>query len=180
VDVDRFDQLVRAHLPEAHRLAIRLCGDSHRAEDVVQEAMLRAARSWRGFRGESSFLTWLYRLTVNAWRDQMRSRPPPESLEIEPADAGAADPKAGVSAEELAGIVAARVSSLPPRQREVLVLIAYEGHSVADAARVLQINEQNVRTNLHLARERLRKQLASYLTGVAPKSVVRDNEHDRS
>jgi RNA polymerase sigma-70 factor (ECF subfamily) len=163
VDSDRFDHLVRAHLPEVHRLAIRLCGNAHRAEDVVQNAMLRAAKSWKGFRGESSFSTWLFRLTVNAWRDEVRRRPMPESLENEPVDAMGIDPAADAAADELATLVAARVSTLPPRQREVLVLIAYHAHSIAQAARVLQISESSVRTNLHLARQRLKRDLAEYL-----------------
>ena len=165
VDLDRFDQLVRTHLPQAHRLAIRLCGDPHRAEDVMQEALLRASKAWGSFRGESSFSTWLFRLTVNAWRDEARRRRPPQSLESEPSDAMAVDPAAGAAADELASVVAARVSALPPRQREVLVLIAYHAHSIAEAARVLGISEGGVRTNLHLARERLKRELARFFPG---------------
>lgn len=174
VDLDRFDQLVRAHLPQAHRLAIRLCGDPHRAEDVVQEAMLRAARSWRRFRGEASFSTWLFRLTVNAWRDEARGRgrAPPAALEGEPPDRTMTGPAAGAEAGELASIVAAHVSGLPPRQREVLVLIAYHDHSIADAAGVLRISEANVRTNLHLAREKLRRDLAPYLAAGDSRSAA--------
>lgn len=162
MDSDQFDQLVRAHLPQAHRLAIRLCGDPHRAEDVMQEALLRAAKSWKSFRGESAFPTWLFRLTVNTWRDDMRRRRP-QPLEDEPCDATVVDPGAGMAAQELASLVAERVSALPPRQREVLVLIAYHAHSIAEAARVLGISEVSVRTNLHLARERLKRELARFL-----------------
>jgi RNA polymerase sigma-70 factor (ECF subfamily) len=163
VDRDRFDQLVRKDLPQAHRLAIRLCGDPHRAEDVVQEAMLRATRSWRSFRGESSFSTWLFRLTINAWRDEMRRRPAPRSLEAALSDPAAPKPADRAVLGELESIVAAHVSALPPRQREVLVLIVYHAHSTAEAANVLRISEASVRTNLHLAREKLKQNLARYL-----------------
>ena len=66
-------------------------------------------------------------------------------------------------ASELGELVADRVSALPPRQREVLVLIAYEGLSPAEVARVLGISEANVHATLHVARRRLRTQLASLL-----------------
>jgi RNA polymerase sigma-70 factor (ECF subfamily) len=163
VDRERFDQLVRESLPKVQRLAIRLCGDLSRAQDVSQEALLRAARGWRGFREEASFATWMYRLTVNAWRDEMRRREQPGGLEGEPTDEKGSGPAAGAAAKELGEIVAARVSELPPRQREVLILVAYEGHSMAEAAEVLEISEQNVRTTLHLAREKLKEKLAGYL-----------------
>jgi RNA polymerase sigma-70 factor (ECF subfamily) len=163
VDRNRFDQLVRQHLASTLRLAIRLCGDLTRAEEVAQDALLRAAQAWQSFREEASFRTWIYRLTVNAWRDHLRRRLPPAALDDEPLDFRIADPPTHAAARELGEIVAAHVSALPPRQREVLVLIAYEGHSIAEAAGVLEISEQNVRTTLHLAREKLKTQLASYL-----------------
>jgi RNA polymerase sigma-70 factor (ECF subfamily) len=173
VDAQRFDELVRAHLPHVHRLAVRLCGSAGPAEDVAQDALLRAARGWRAFRGGSSFRTWMFRLTVNAWRDQLRRRPPPRpglpagaDEPPDPRGGGAADaggPVAAAEGRELAAVVAARVSALPPRQREVLVLIAYEHHSTAEAAAVLETTEQNVRTTLHLARAKLRPELAPYL-----------------
>jgi RNA polymerase sigma-70 factor (ECF subfamily) len=73
------------------------------------------------------------------------------------------DPAVAAEAGELAELTAQLVSALPPRQREVLVLIAYESLSAPEAAAVLGISHQNVRTCLHLARERLRQQLAPYL-----------------
>jgi RNA polymerase sigma-70 factor (ECF subfamily) len=178
VDAARFDELVREHLPLVHRLAVRLCGSAGPAEDVAQDALLRAARGWRTFRGGSSFRTWMYRLTVNAWHDHhRRQHPPPPSGPwgddadaddpVDPrgggADDGAGGPPAAAAGRELAELVAARVSALPPRQRAVLVLIAYEQYSTAEAAAVLDTTEQNVRTTLHLARAKLREQLAPYL-----------------
>src|SRR4051794_6345658 len=58
-DHDSFDRLMREHLPAAHRFAMRLTGEPHEAEEVLQDALLRVARSWQTFRGESSFRTWL-------------------------------------------------------------------------------------------------------------------------
>src|SRR5262245_18905115 len=67
VDRGSFDRLMLEHLSAAHRLAIRLSGDVDRAEELVQEAMLRASRSWSGFRGQSKFTTWLFAIVINVF-----------------------------------------------------------------------------------------------------------------
>lgn len=150
------------HLSAAQRFAIRLVGDPAEAEDLVQEAMLRAVSHWRSFRGSSAFTTWLFQIVVNVFRDRLRRRGF-ETLAADPIDARQRDPLASSEAKEVGEIVAAAVSTLPPRQREVLVLVAYENLSVTDAAEVLGITAGNARTNLHLARERLKQQLVPLL-----------------
>ena len=163
-DRARLDRLVSGHMSEELRFATRLTGDLDSAEEVVQEALLRAARSWRSYRGEATFRTWLFRIVINAFRDFLAARRAPEELAEDVPDGRAADPTLEAMAGELGRLIAARVSALPPRQREVLVLIAYEGLSPREAAEVLAISEANVHTTLHLARSRLRRQLARYLT----------------
>src|SRR5688572_2318507 len=74
IDRDTFDQLVSGHLSAAHRFAIRMTGDVHKAEDLVQEALYRAARGWQTFRGQSAFKTWLFQIVVNVFRDQLEKR----------------------------------------------------------------------------------------------------------
>jgi len=165
VDRDTFDRLMLEHLSAALRFAIRLLGDSHEAEDLVQEAMLRAARNWQSFRGASSFRTWLFQILINAFRDRLRmKRPTAEVMNEDVQDRRSIDPLAATQGAELAEIVAKHVSLLPPRQREVLVLLTYEQVSVHEAAKLLETSEQNVRTNLHFARERLKKDLSAYLS----------------
>jgi RNA polymerase sigma-70 factor (ECF subfamily) len=163
VDRDSFDRLMLEHLPAAHRLAIRLCGDLDRAEELVQEAMLRASRSWDGFRGQSRFTTWLFQIVINVFRDQLRRKAPAQSVPQDVHDRRAMHPSELLRGQELAELVAGHVSNLPPRQREVLVLIAYEQMPPAQVAQVLEISDQSVRTNLHLARQTLKKLLAPYL-----------------
>ena len=164
LDRSTFDRLVREQLPKAMRFATRLTGSADAAEDVVQDALVKASRRWETFQGESKFQTWLIGIVVNAFRDRVARRREPGPLPGELTDARGADPPAQAAASELGEIVAKAVSTLPPRQREVLVMIAYEGMNTFEAASALGITEQNVRTNLHLAREHLRKQLAGYLT----------------
>jgi RNA polymerase sigma-70 factor, ECF subfamily len=163
VDRPSFDRLMLDHLPAAHRLAIRLTGNPDRAEELVQDAMLRASRSWDSFRMQSKFTTWLFQIVINVFRDQLRKRTAVEQVNEDVIDHAAFSPAEVVSGSELGELVARHVSSLPPRQREVLVLVAYEQMRPSEAAHVLGISEQSARTNLHFARQTLKKHLAVYL-----------------
>src|SRR5262245_50047211 len=126
-DPTPLDHLVDEHLPEAMRFAIRLTGDPAAAEDLLQDAFLRAARSWHNFKGQSRFRTWLFRIIINVFRDRTPHRPAASSIQSDLVDPRAGDPAAEILHVELSQFVAARVSALPARQREVLVLITYEG-----------------------------------------------------
>jgi RNA polymerase sigma-70 factor (ECF subfamily) len=161
IERQTFDRLVLEHLPSAQRFAIRLTGDPHAAEDLMQDALLKAHRNWESFRGESRFTTWLFRIIINCFRDKVARHAPSEQLgdSDELQDARTPQPAQSMQTRELQELIAHEVSTLPPRQREVLVLISYEQLSIPDVALVLNITQQNVRTTLHLARERLRLRL---------------------
>ncbi len=126
---------------------------------------MKAARSWGTYRGEAKFQTWLFGIVVNAFRDHWarRQRDASESLPAEHIDQLADDPVRRAAAEEFGRTVANLVSTLPPRQREVLVLSAYEQLEIGEIAELLGIREVNVRTNLHHARERLREKLRPHV-----------------
>jgi RNA polymerase sigma-70 factor (ECF subfamily) len=163
VDRPSFDRLMLEHLPAAHRLAIRLTGDVDRAEELVQEAMVRASRRWDSFRMQSKFTTWLFQIVINVFRDQLRKRKVVDEVPDDLIDSSTFTPAELVSGNELGELVARQVSRLPPRQREVLVLVAYEQMRPSEAAAVLGISEQSARTSLHFARQSLKKHLAAYL-----------------
>ncbi|MBA3272440.1 MAG: sigma-70 family RNA polymerase sigma factor [Chthoniobacterales bacterium] len=166
VDKQTFDRLMLSHLAAAMRFAIRLTGNVDAAEDVVQEALYRAARSWATFNGQAKFQTWLFRIVINATRDRAgktaktsNDEPLPETV----IDAKATDPKRHAQSQEFGRIVASMIATLPPRQREVLVLSTYESLEIREIAETVGISEVNVRANLHLARERMREKLKPYL-----------------
>ena len=164
IDRHTFDQLVSSHLPAAMRFAVRLCGDVHSAEDLVQEALYRAARAWQSFRGQAAFKTWLFQIVVNVFRDQLaKAERDAGELKDDLPDTRSREPGDHMAAGELGPMLASLVSALPPRQREVLVLVAYEGLTPAQAAAVLAISETNARANLAHARQRLKEQLGAYL-----------------
>ena len=87
-----------------------------------------------------------------------------EDVDADVVESRASDPASAIDEHELGRLVAQRVSSLPPRQREVMVLVVFENMSVWDAADVLGISETNVRVNLSHARQRLKQELAGYLS----------------
>jgi RNA polymerase sigma-70 factor, ECF subfamily len=162
-DQHELDRLVTEHLPSALRFATRLTGDVDAAEELVQEALVRVARSWKTFRREARFQTWLFRIVINVFRSRLSGeRNGGLPLADEVIDRHAGDPASGAQERELAELIAARVSALPPRQREVIVLISLEDLSVKETASVLDITEANVHATLAVARARLSKELAPY------------------
>jgi RNA polymerase sigma-70 factor, ECF subfamily len=164
-DQNELDRLVTEHLPSALRFATRLTGNVDAAEDVLQESLVRVARSWKTYRREAQFQTWLFRIVINVFRSRSaadaRSRPVTLSREV--VDVHVGDPAIGAQDAELAELIAAHVSALPARQREVMVLISFEGLSVKEAASLLDITEANVHATLAVARARLTRELAPYL-----------------
>ena len=164
VDRQTFDRLMLDHLSPALRFAVRLTGDPSAGEELVQEALVRAATAREQFRGDASFKSWLFQIVVNVFRDGLRARPRRATCELsdDVSDARPDDPPSRAAAAELAERVAMLVSALPPRQREVMVLVVYEHLTTTEAAAVLGITEQNVRTNLSLARSEIKRQLAPY------------------
>jgi RNA polymerase sigma-70 factor (ECF subfamily) len=163
--VPSLDRLVLESLPDALRFATRLTGNLDNAEDLVSEALVRAVRRWSTFRGEASFKTWFLKILINVFRDRNAGTAAAEirlAAQEEPGDHGMGDPAAAVIAMELEERVAAEVSRLPPRQREVLVLVVYEGLATTEIADVLGITPANVHATLSLARQRLKARLPQY------------------
>jgi len=169
-DRPTLEQLVSDHLPAGLNFAIRLTGDPLEAEEIVQDSLVRVLKNWQSFRGDSQFRTWFFRIVINVFRDKYRhsaskSKVTKEAQQIPSylADVKGGDPSFEAQASELSDLIAARISALPPRQREVLVLMTYETLKPREAADVLGISEANVRSTLHIARERLRNELAPYM-----------------
>lgn len=187
------DRLVRDHLPTLLRLATRLTGDSHTAEEVVQDSLARIACSWRDFQQAASFRTWATRIVINVFRDHLRRtrrEPARESCNAtDNADATQqiidhrrCEPQATLLATELAETVAQHVSALPARQREVLILIVYEGMSPTAAAESLDTTTANIHSTLYAARQNLAARLADYLTADAmePREASRSAKSDEA
>jgi RNA polymerase sigma-70 factor (ECF subfamily) len=155
IDRSTVDLLVVEHLPAALRFALRLTGDPHTAEDVLQEALCRVLRRWRSYRGEASFGTWMLQIVVNVDRDRRRRQRDVQPMPAAEVVSNTAPPVEQAAADELHANVRAAIDRLPERQREVALLSLGEGLPARDVARVLEITEANVHTCLHLARKRI-------------------------
>lgn len=157
---DNLSDLIRGHIPAALRFARRLTGNCHDAEDVVQESLLRAAKSIENFRGDASFRTWLTRIMINVHRTRTSRQRDTESLAEREVTDGSPTADQSVVADETSAAIFAAVEELPPRQKEVLVLLTWEDFSVTEVADLLAMTQQNVYVTLSAARSQLRQKLA--------------------
>jgi RNA polymerase sigma-70 factor, ECF subfamily len=152
-----FDEIVLRHGPFALRVAARLIPDKRAAEDVVQEAMVRAWSQSSQFDAERArFTTWLYRIVVNLCIDHQR-RVQPQSLSD---DFDPVDPAPGAAElledRERDATLARELRKLPARQRAAMTLVYDEGLSGVEAARVLGLSAKAVERLLARARAYLR------------------------
>jgi RNA polymerase sigma-70 factor (ECF subfamily) len=167
-DLLAFEELVRLYADRLHAVVRRLVDNEHEAEEVTQEAFLRAWRGIATFKGDSQFFTWLYRIGVNeAHRLTSRRRAPVTSLDehlIEPADARPGPPRR-VEHDDLRHALERAVQGLQPDQRAPLVLRDIEGLSTTQAAVILDLSEAAFKSRLHRARLAVRDAVRDYLPG---------------
>lgn len=156
-----FEQLVDRHYMLVYSAAYRLCGVKEDAEDVTQEVFIKLARTIGNFKGEASFTTWLYRITVNAARDFHRKAASKTKMETaylndrrgeSPCDRDFANP---ISATRLYSAI----DKLPPKLKEAVILVLAEGLSHKEAAGALNCAEATVSWRVFQARRKLRKLL---------------------
>jgi len=146
-----FDELARRHLPALHRFALRLTGRAADAEDLLQDALLRALGGLARFRGEASVGTWLHRIVCNVHGSRRRADERRRAAEARaPVPEAAAEP--GARDDE---VVRRALDRLPPTQRAVLALRVYEGLQPAEIAGRLGLKPGAVRMNLLYARRTL-------------------------
>lgn len=175
-DQHDLDSQLAEHLVSLRRFATRLTGNLDSSEEIMQESLLRIVRSWDGFQSHSSFKTWAIRILINVFRNWLADQRELAPLEDVP-DPRQAEPVSCAMALELGRIVAQRVSALPPRQREVLILLVYEGLSPDDVGQLLDMQLANVYATLYQARQRLRTELAPFLAASAGDVPLRSPSH---
>lgn len=160
-DVSAFETLYRRHLGRVHGVIARLVGGaSARAEDLTQEAFVRAWQALPAYRFESAFSTWLHRLAVNTALMELRSR---RSRPLADDDEDAIDrlgtPDSAGHATALSMDLERAVATLPPRARAVLVLHDVEGWKHEEIANELGMAVGSSKAQLHRARGLLRARL---------------------
>jgi RNA polymerase sigma-70 factor, ECF subfamily len=172
-DTSAFEQLIKRHTSTVFRVAMHLTSSREDAEDIVQDAFLKAFRGIQQFEGRARFSTWLTRIAVNESLVKLRGsrRAVTMSLDEETDDSGALadrvadwrpNPEQLYSTAELRAILQHALASLPPSYRVVFLLRDVEGLSIADTAEMLGLCVSNVKARLFRARLKLRKQLSKY------------------
>jgi RNA polymerase sigma-70 factor, ECF subfamily len=168
--------LIQRYNRRLYRVARSVMGNDTEAEDVLQDAYVRALAALGSFRGESSLATWLTRIVVNEALQrlrQRRSRPieaevsgeMPESAEIIPfpVHVSTPDPEITMAQRELRVLVERAIDGLPQEFRTVLVARTIEGMSTEETADALGLKAETVKTRLHRARQMLRAALDEHL-----------------
>lgn len=173
-DKRAFDLLVLKYQQKVGSLIGRYIRDSSEVLDVTQEAFLKAYRALPGFRGESAFYTWLYRIAINTVKNYMVAqgrRPPGEDVDAEVAeqmDMGArlrenATPERELLTAEIAQTVQQALDDLPDDLRTAIVLRELEGLSYEEIAVAMECPIGTVRSRIFRAREAIDKRLRPLL-----------------
>jgi RNA polymerase sigma-70 factor, ECF subfamily len=163
-DVPAFEGIVCRWQGPLINLAYRFCRDRGRAEEMAQEAFLRAYRALGQWRKDAVFSTWLFALATNLYRSELRRIParmvPLEDI-AEPRDAHASD--GGLEDKDRDLAVRRAVYALPAKYREALILFYFHDMDVPTAARSLGLPEGTVKARLFRGREMLRRKLPQRL-----------------
>ena len=155
-----FRELVLEHSHAMFRLAWRLTSDETAAEDIVQEAFIKAWRKIGDFRMESSFKSWLHRITVNTAMDYLRKHVRRKQFEIETPEFETAE-QAGTTPDtgyqiDISTQTQAAMMDLSESERTALLLKHYEGHSINEVARIMEITTGACKQNIFRAVKKMR------------------------
>jgi RNA polymerase sigma-70 factor (ECF subfamily) len=178
-DQRAFKLLVERYQRKVYGVALGMLKDKEEARDIAQEAFIKVYRYVEYFKGDASFYTWLYRITVNICIDSMRRKGSKgnehlefdESLQLDTAEAnlGALGTRLGTNPQksalrrELAERITAAIAQIPEAHRQILLLREVEGMSYEDIARTLEIPKGTVMSRLFHARLKMQKILGEYV-----------------
>lgn len=157
-DPRAFEVLVRECQAGAWRLAHHLTGDRSTADDVTQEAFVRAYRSLATFRGQWKFTSWLLRIVHNCAMDAHRRTRRQERLRVLAEERMPRAPDPGAADDRIR--IAQAIAALPLEIREPFVVIEMLGHTYEEASAILAVKVGTLKSRMHRARAELMRELA--------------------
>jgi RNA polymerase sigma-70 factor (ECF subfamily) len=169
-DQNAFGEIVEIYKDKVFQLAYRMLGNRHEAEDIAQEAFIRAYVNIQSYNINLKFSTWLYRIATNLCIDRIRKKKPDYYLDAEVAGTDGLTmysqipsktslPEDDVESLELQDTIQRAISKLPEKYRSVIVLKYIEELSLNEISEILDMPLGTVKTRIHRGRETLRKQL---------------------
>jgi len=167
-DLNVYGDLVDRYSARVINMALMMVGDRHEAEDIAQDAFVRAYRALSGFRGRARFSSWLYQIALNLCRDHLKRRSragapvPVEDGTLEGLHSGDDDatPDSIVEAE-LSETMRREIARLPYLYREAFVLRHLQGMDYEEVSAITRVSADTVRVRAYRARELLRERLAN-------------------
>lgn len=180
-DTQQYHALIRPYERSVYKMALSFMKNESDAEDVAQEAFLKAFRNLATFRGQAKFSTWLISITLNEARGRLRQQSAVrmESLDDTPEEGGHVSPallrdwrevpSEALERKEVREMLEEAINGLSPIYREVTMLRDVEEFSIEETAAALSITTASVKVRLHRARLMLQKQLAPQLKTANPK-----------
>jgi RNA polymerase sigma-70 factor, ECF subfamily len=169
-DQDAFAEIVEIYSNSIYQLGYRMLGNRHEAEDIAQEAFIRAYVNIKSFNQDLKFSTWLFRIATNLCIDRIRKKKPDYYLDAEVSGTDgltmysqlASDsplPENELESLELQESVQKEILKLPEKYRSVIVLKYIEELSLNEISEILELPLGTVKTRIHRGREALRQQL---------------------
>ncbi|HEX2944620.1 MAG TPA: sigma-70 family RNA polymerase sigma factor [Clostridia bacterium] len=170
-DAAAFEELIEAYQKKIFNLAYRIVGNYDDAADLAQEAMIRIFRSIANFREQSSFSTWVYRITTNVCLDEIRRKKNTrvlsldEEIHVEDGEvkrqimSDEPQPDEVAEREELRSLIDSAIKSLPEDQRLVLTLRDLQGLSYEEISKILDCPVGTVKSRINRARQALKNVL---------------------
>jgi RNA polymerase sigma-70 factor (ECF subfamily) len=182
-DVAAFEELINGYEKKAYNIAYRMMSNEEDAKDMAQEAFIKIYKSIKGFREESSFSTWLYRIVTNTCLDELRKRKRSETVPLEinfQNDKGTAHIEIGADKEtpediceriEKRQLIHNAIDSLNEDYKTVIILRDIQGFGYAEIASILNCSLGTVKSRINRARNMLKEKLRYQLELYNEKSV---------
>jgi RNA polymerase sigma-70 factor (ECF subfamily) len=161
-DTSAFTAIVARWQGPLINLAYRFCRDRSRAEDMAQEAFLRAFRALRSWRREAAFSTWLFALATNLYRSEIR-RVPPQPLPVFEHELTSAAAESDAIEDDLRRLVHRTLQALPAKYRDPLLLFYFHDQDIAMTAGSLGLPQGTVKARLSRGRAMLKSKLGARL-----------------